>query len=296
MKNIFIGVGCEPQQELAYQVLKNSIEVNFSSQKYNIKIKPLHRLEIPSYVNKIILKKQGTPFSFQRFYFAHWVSENANDFDLGIYLDSDMLVFSNIESLAETFLDLDQAIAICDTKKYWGRKQQQAVMAFNCHGAVEIKNKFIKYANGDINYKNLMTKPNYKSLLPFTWNSQEEIMHDTNLIHYTDMDFQPWLKKDNMNAGIWLSYLRLFIKSEDGKNLLVNEILKKNVRPSLAELLQNPPNHPVVSFSWSLKDIFFIPPHRLKIFSGVTRTILAPALNIFLYFSKIIKNNRVNKI
>ena len=121
-------------------------------------------------------------------------------------------------------------------------------------------------------------------------------MQDTKLIHYTDMDFQPWLRKDNINAGIWLSYLRLFLQNESSVEILKSEIRKHNVRPSLGELINNPPNFPVSSYLWSIRDIFFIPPHRLRSIKGSLRIFLSPLLNFVIYIQKVIKNNRINKI
>tara|TARA_B100000963_G_scaffold361941_1_gene401082 strand:+ start:8157 stop:9047 length:891 start_codon:yes stop_codon:yes gene_type:complete len=296
MRNLYVGVGCEPQQELPFQLLKFSIEQFFDSDKYKLDIFPIHSIKLDVSIENSILKKQGTPFSFQRFIFANWFLDKNNDQDIGIYLDSDMLVFDNLEKLIDAFELLQQDIGICDTKSYWQRKQQQAVMVFNLNGASEISKKFQMYLSNEINYEKLMSKPDYKKFLPYFWNSQEEIMHDTKLIHYTDMDFQPWLRKDNVNAGIWLSYLRLFLQNQSSVDILKDEIIKHNVRPSLGELINNPPNFPVYSFSWSIRDIFFIPPHRLRSIKGNLRILLSPLLNLVIYIQKIIKNNRINKI
>ena len=88
MIKIYIGVGCQPEQELAFHVLKKSIEDKFLSDSHALKIFPLHELQ--NDINQEIKKKQGTPFSFQRFIFAEWFIKNANTEDIGIYLDSDM--------------------------------------------------------------------------------------------------------------------------------------------------------------------------------------------------------------
>lgn len=294
MIKIYVGVGCQPEQELAFHVLKRSVEDNFLSESHALKIFPLH--ELKNEINQEIIKKQGTPFSFQRFIFADWFIHNSSSEDIGIYLDSDMLIFSNIVELVNIFRNLNQDIAICDTKKYWQRKQQQAVMVFNSSGALRINKKFRNFLDNKISYEDLMKKPEGESYLPCTWNSQEEMMKDTNLIHYTDMDFQPWLRKDNINAGVWLSYLRMSLNDQSTKNILISEIAKKHVRPSLLELLENPPNYPVTSYLAGIKDIFFVPPHRLKIFRGKIRIFLAPFLNLIILFTKILKNNRINKI
>jgi len=296
MKNLSVGVGCEPQQELAFQLLKFSIEKFFDSNEYNLNISAIYDLEIDISIEESTFKNQKTPFSFQRFIFANWFLEKNDDQDVGIYLDSDMLVLDNLEKLIDAFKSLNQDIGICDTKQYWQRKHQQAVMVFNSKGANEISQKFQTYLSNDINYEKLMTKPNYNKFLPYFWNSQEEVMEDTKLIHFTDMDFQPWLRKDNVNSGIWLSYLRDFLNNQSSVEILKSEIKKHNVRPSLGELILNPPNFPVPSFWWSMRDIFFVPPHRLKLIKGNLRVFLSPFLNIFIFIQKVIKNNKINKI
>lgn len=294
LDKIYIGIGCQPEQELAFHVLKKSIEENFLSTNHELEIFPLHSLNIN--FGQEILNKQGTPFSFQRFIFADWFLNNSNLNDTGVYLDSDMLVFSNIDHLVNIFKRLNQDIAICDAKEDWQRKKQQAVMLFNVLGAEEIKKKFNSFLENKISYQDLMEKPEGKFYLPYTWNSQEEMMKDTNLIHYTDMDFQPWLRKDNFNAGVWLSYLRSILKDELIKKILIKEISKRHVRPSLAELLDNPPNYPITSFSAGLRDVFFVPPHRFKILQGRIRLLFSPLLNFIILINKIFKNNKINKI
>lgn len=296
-RNIYIGVGCEPQQNLAYHVLKYSIEKSFKSDDYLIKTFPLHEINIDTKISENIKSLQGTPFSFQRFYFSIWASKTIKNNDVCIYLDSDMLVLGNISDLVDTFIRQNQNISICDTRKYWKRKQQQAVMLFNHRGAKELSDKFNSFLNLEISYKDLMKRPEMKEFLPWFWNSQEELTGDTKLIHYTDMDYQPWLRRDNVNSGIWITYLRSFIQSEDGKNILDDEIQKGFVRPSLSELFLNPPNYPVTSTYYIMKDSLFIPPHRLKVLkSKRLRLFLSPILKIFLLASRLLKNNRVNKI
>ena len=84
MKNLFVGVGCEPQQELAFQLLKFSIEKFFGSDEYNLNISAIYDLEIDISIEEFIFKNQKTPFSFQRFIFANWFLEKNDDQDMGI--------------------------------------------------------------------------------------------------------------------------------------------------------------------------------------------------------------------
>ena len=68
-RNIYIGVGCEPQQNLAYHVLKYSIEKSFKSDDYLIKTFPLHEINIDTKISENIKSFQGTPFSFSKILF-----------------------------------------------------------------------------------------------------------------------------------------------------------------------------------------------------------------------------------
>ena len=85
------------------------------------------------------------------------------------------------------------------------------------------------------------------------------------------------------------------LEDQSIKNILISEIDKKHVRPSLLELLENPPNYPVTSFMAGIKT-FFCSPHRIKIFRGKIRILFAPILNLIILFTKILKNNKINKI
>ena len=49
--------------------------------------------------------------------------------------------------------------------------------------------------------------------VPFAWNSLEHYDTNTRLLHYTDMDTQPWVSPDNRWGFLWLRELRLMIET-----------------------------------------------------------------------------------
>src|SRR5262245_27843382 len=96
---IFIGVGCVEAQLLPFAVLRHSI---LKRTRRAVRVEPLYNTGIEIPVPQDPRNQQKTPFSFQRF----TIPEACKYAGRAIYLDSDMLVFDDIESLvAQNFGD-----------------------------------------------------------------------------------------------------------------------------------------------------------------------------------------------
>ncbi len=78
--------------------------------------------------------------------------------------------------------------------------------------------------------------------VPFAWNSLEHFDTQTRLIHYTDMDTQPWVSAINRNGPHWLEEVRLMLDTGALTGTeLETEIDLGYFRPSLlAELGEMP--------------------------------------------------------
>jgi hypothetical protein len=78
--------------------------------------------------------------------------------------------------------------------------------------------------------------------VPFAWNSLEHYDAETRLIHYTDMDTQPWVNAINRNGPHWLEEVRLMLDTGAlTQTELRTEIDLGYFRPSLlAELNEMP--------------------------------------------------------
>jgi hypothetical protein len=79
--------------------------------------------------------------------------------------------------------------------------------------------------------------------VPFVWNSLEHFDPETRLIHYTDMDTQPWVSPLNRNGPLWIEEVRLMLQS----GALAMADLEREVelgyfRPSLIEEIAAAPH------------------------------------------------------
>ncbi len=287
---IYIGIGATEKQKVAFEVLKYSILKHIKNTGVDVEIFSLNEIEME------ISLAGRTPFSFQRFAFSSWCFDRFKKDDIGIYLDSDMLVFSSIEDLVSEFLDLKQNIATCNTSPSWKRVKQSSVIVFNSIGAKEISNKYCHYLKGELNYVELFNFPKEQiNFLPYQWNSIESFDVDTCLMHYSDMDTQPWLKAGNINSGIWIKYLNELVSRDKIKDKEFREDVKKGfIRPSILSLIGGETNFPIESYFGILKDILFVPPHRVRRIPDLK---LLKPLRILVYrLSMIRSNNRINKV
>jgi hypothetical protein len=299
---IYIGIGATQAQKIPFEVLKYSIFKNTALDAGAYCVLNLGELTIEektfptkqvyeAYCRKV--GQQHTPFSFQRFLFALYFSESARPEDLFLYLDSDMLVLSDINSLNGELTD-GQTVKSASVESLWGRRPQNSVCLSNHAGIGEISGDFCKFVLEELSYEEVFYKTYDGSLLSSNWNSLEYLDTTTKLIHYTDMDTQPWLRGGNANAGIWYSYLKSWGNSDNrNMELLVQHCSEKNIRPGLEEIAKSRVNWPSESAKASLIDFFYVPPHRLQ---GL-RKLMPNVLVALVYRFKMLRsNNRPNGV
>jgi lipopolysaccharide biosynthesis glycosyltransferase len=175
-----------------------------------------------------------TPFSFQRFL----IPELCGFKGRAIYLDADMQVFQDIAGLWQRpFHD-----SVLQTVGSAGgeRRSQFSVMVLDCARlAWKIEEIVTQLDDGKISYQELMYEMKLAGEIsydiPGTWNSLEHYVPSaTCLLHYTDMNTQPWVSLDNPNGELWVACLR---RALDAKFIscaeLEREIRLGHVRPSL---------------------------------------------------------------
>lgn len=299
---IYIGIGATESQRIPFEVLKYSIDVNTTLHESQYRVLNLGNLSydieiFPSeeVFNSYTIKsgQQHTPFSFQRFLFALYFSKSASSNDLFLYLDSDMLVLADIQTLKQE-LSIDESIKTASTHPFWGRRSQNSVCLFNDIGLMSVSSDFCEFLMGELKYEDVFYKKYNVNLLSSDWNSLEHMNATTNLIHYTDMDSQPWLRGGNANAGIWYHYLKSWTKiCEDNKTLLFKQCEGKILRPGLKEIVTSDVNWPCESALAIFRDFFYVPPHRLP---GI-RNLLPNFIVAFIYRIKMMsKNNRPNSV
>lgn len=172
--------------------------------------------------------RQGkrTGFSFTRFAIPKLMGYAGR----AIYLDADMLVLRDFRELwslpfGECKIIIQGAAAPTDSsaaprgtnKK---RQKQCSVMLLNCEALNWDPEEIISGLDGRYSYEELLydmcilEEHEISYAVPFEWNSLEVFEPGkTGLIHYTDMQTQPWVYANNPNAWIWLEELRLMLEN-----------------------------------------------------------------------------------
>lgn len=292
MGTTLVGIGCDVAQELAAEVLRFSIERHA---RVAPAICKLHSLPQWHQMAADLKQRQRTPFSFQRFLLARQLLDS--DAEFGVYVDSDMLVLRPIEELIGELVATRCSIATVSPLPEWRRRRQSSVMAMNREGASELWSSYERFLAGKMDYNDLIYLRTISKVgdLSYSWNCLEYLDETTALIHYTDMDTQPWLRDGHPCAGIWYTYLWRFAQLPEGRKLLLSEIERRHVRPALAEVISVGPS--ITSFSRRAKlgDLFFVPPHRFRrVRWPAVRLGLAPLLRLLISFQFLAADGQPN--
>ena len=285
--SILIGIGAEEEQYLPSLVLKHSILKHVSQKvEFIILDQAVHQSRYKTELEK---RTGRTPFSLQRFLLAEQLISSSCD--IGVYLDSDMLVFEDIAALCAEFENLNEPIATVSVDPVWKRKAQSSVLIMNRLGAKLLLDRFQTFLSNLISYDELMYFENIRgwSSISCVWNCLEYYDENTKLLHFTDMDTQPWLKSTNKFCGIWEIALYNALSSDEVHQEFLKSLEKGFIRPSLLELNSMPYRH-YTGLKSLLADYLWIPPHRYKrIKNHKIRTLIAPLYH-FVWITKIIKN------
>ncbi len=228
---IKVFVASTPSEWLPLKVLEFSIKETTS---LDVEVQGLYTFNRLIAQPKELKNYPRTPFSFQRFL----IPELCDFKGKAIYLDSDMQVFFNIKDLWE------HEFGECDLQTVQdaghGRRGQFSVMLLNCENlAWSVDDIVNNLDTGMLSYEELMyeMKPGKKigkDISPH-WNSLETYVEgETKLLHYTDMNTQPWVSTNNPLGYLWVACLRRAINSGFiSKDELKREVLAGHVRPSL---------------------------------------------------------------
>lgn len=234
---VLVGGGAEHTLPIA--VLEYSIR---SRSRRLIQVTPLLTVEreIAIPVPREPKQRAVTSFSFQRFLIPQALGFTGK----GIYLDSDMIVRTDIGDLWDTPFPPDTEVNMCPG---W----QSAVMLIDakCGWCID---KFIGMLDENrIRYKDLVNVKQVArcgNTLDPLWNCIDRpdpmamnVKH-AKLLHYTDMNLQPWLTAKHPHGGEWRKELKAaidagFIDKED----VLREIEDGHVRPSLAVVVDEEP-------------------------------------------------------
>jgi lipopolysaccharide biosynthesis glycosyltransferase len=252
---IDIFVGADRSQLLAVAVLEHSI---LRHTNLSCRVTPLIDLDLPEPAD--LRQGSRTNFSFARFA----IPELKNYSGRAIYMDADMLVFRDVAELWSIPFDGAKVVVqdeLPDEVKRKGlldgqkrRRKQCSVMLIDCERTRWNAASIIAGLDGQYTYEELLyelcilDESEIKYGVPFAWNSLEYFDADTRLIHYTDMNTQPWVSNHNRLGHLWIAEVRLMLDTGVlGWNELRVEVEKGYFRPSLLEEIRDLPH----SNGWS---------------------------------------------
>ncbi len=239
---IRVFIGTDVSQMGASQILKLSVE-EYSS--LPVQVEFMDKLNIP--VPKDARQTQRTGFSF-----ARWaIPELCGYKGKAIYVDADMMVFTDIKELWDTPMN-GATIAIVDgtdmsycSKTVRGNKNETSVMVIDCEKADWSLEKLVQgLDNKDYDYGQLMGDlcfiPEDKIVhaVPRKWNAMDYWDNTVGLLHYTNVPTQPWVYAGHPYAYIWVDTVKRYI--QDGKITLEyyqQQVDAGHFRPSLLEEL-----------------------------------------------------------
>ena len=228
-----IYVGAQPSHEILVKVLTHSIKKYCSTR---VKVIPLwkskranHRMPNDEW------NQPGTSFSFYRFL----IPEENSFKGKALYLDSDMVVFSDVKKLFDTDMEGND-VMVADHFQDTGHSSVMLVDCAKCKWDIETIMEDLD--SGKYYYPNLMRlDPVVNSIGFFSsqWNCLDSYSSDTKLLHYTCMPTQPWLNWDNPVGKYWFRALSEAmdhgaISGADVKEAVEN----KYIRPSIIDQLR----------------------------------------------------------
>lgn len=229
---IRIYVGSTEVQMLAVKVLEYSVRKHASM---NVEVIPLHLAGIEIPTPKDMKNQPRTPFSFQRFIIPQLAGYRGR----AIYVDSDMQVFKDIRALWT--LPFNGADVLTIREPYeTGRRPQFSVMLLNCDALKwDIKSIVEALDQGTLTYEKLVydmaLAKQIRGDIDPAWNCLERYHEgETALLHYTDMDTQPWVSTDNPLGYVWMR--DLFEAIDQGfitTDYIRDHVKRGYVRPSL---------------------------------------------------------------
>jgi hypothetical protein len=233
-----IFVACTPAERLPMRVLEFSIRETTS---LPVEVAAIDDFQRPIPRPRELRNQPRTPFSFQRFL----IPELCGYAGRAIYLDADMQVFSDIGELWNRSMDEFDLLTVSEGNS--GRRGQFSVMLLDCARLQWRVEDIVAGLDGErYTYEQLMQEmcvaPAVGRILSPAWNSLERYEQGaTRLLHYTDMDTQPWVHLDHPLGTLWLDCLR---RAMAAGAIVVTDVESAvalgHVRPSLLAQLNDP--------------------------------------------------------
>lgn len=272
---IKIFVGSTEKEILPFKVLEYSIK-KYSS--ISTEVNPLFKYDRPFRQPLKPENKPRTPFSFQRFI----IPEICNYKGKAIYLDSDMLLLNDITKL---WCHNMKSAAISTVSKMTGKQRgaQFSTLLLQCDSINWNLDKIIDGLDcKSFTYEELMydfainTDIDYS--LESAWNSLEVYKKGiTKLLHFTNMNTQPWISCINPLGYLWFdSLIEAIQEGFIDIDFIKEEIEKGHVRPSIYKQIELGINDSLMLPNKLKKiDTTFKPPYRSSIMNSSTPAIIS---------------------
>jgi hypothetical protein len=246
-----VFVGADEAQMAGVKVLEYSIKKHAS---ISVEVQPIDNKHIP--IPQDPANRSRTGFSFARFDIPRLCGYKGR----GIYMDADMQVFRDIRELWMWDMK-DAAVAHANHTSATGRIPQYSVLLLDCERLQWNVDEIVRGLDErTYDYKGLMHEfclapgDEKQALLPEGWNSLEHFDPvETRLIHYTDMNTQPWVSNHNKNGNLWYKCLREAINEGFVSTDFINqEIEAGHISPEILVWagLPDPNNYAQRKFSW----------------------------------------------
>lgn len=228
-----VFVGTDAAQMLGAKVLAYSIRRHAS---LSVSVETIDDTGIP--VPRDPHHRSRTGFSFSRFR----IPELCRYRGRGIYLDADMLVFSDIRRLWTHPMG-DRSLLYAQGAPERGRPAQYSVMVLDCSALDWDVARIIQgLDDGRYDYAGLMQRmclvpsDRQEAALAAEWNSMEHYEPGrTHLLHYTDMPTQPWVSHANPHGELFYRACReALVDGALDADDIEREIEAGHVAPDLA--------------------------------------------------------------
>lgn len=204
-----------------------------------VEVRGIASFERPIPRPKDLRNQPRTPFSFQRFL----IPELCGFKGRAIYLDADMQVFTDIGEIWSAPMVEHDLLTVREGTA--GRKGQFSVVLLDCERLRWSIDAIVRgldegrYTYEQLMYEMCVANSVGRTLDP-AWNSLERYEAGmTRLLHYTDMNTQPWVSTHNPLGHLWTDCLRRAIAAGAiTAGDLEREIARGHVRPSLLPEIQ----------------------------------------------------------
>ena len=226
-----VYVGATEEQLIPCKVLEYSIR---KATRAEVRVRPLFQgpIDIPS-PTKV---RTYTTFSFQRFIIPELQAYSGR----AIYLDSDMIVYRDIQHLW-TMPFAGAQVLVVPRPEEGSLSSQFSVLVLDCAAlSWNVREIVAGLDRGEFTYRRLMDEccvaERVSTAIPRSWNSLEQYRPgETALLHFTHVPTQPWLSTGNPLGSLWCQLLLEALDEGALTAALVREhIAKGHLRPSLS--------------------------------------------------------------